>query len=117
MERKPIPKKLNSKIVDNLRPISLLPLPGQLFKKIIHRRMYTYLETNMLLSERQGGFRKNLHTSQTVLELVNYVNKGINAFNLPSIAVFADLSKAFDSIDRSILLKKLPLYGFTGTLP
>lgn len=61
--------------------------------------MYSYLETNMLLSNRQGGFRKNMDTNQTITELVNNVNNGFNESNLPSIAVFADLSKAFYSID------------------
>lgn len=111
------PKKV--KILNLLAIFALFhyyPCQVNFLKKIIHRRMYNYLETNLLLSNRQGGFRRNLDTSQTVLGLVNYVNKGLHVSNLPSIAVFADLSKAFDSIDRNILLKKLPFYGFSGNL-
>lgn len=103
----PIPKKSNPKYLNNLRPISLIPLPGKLLERIIHKRLYVYLESNSLLTDRQGGFHKEMDTSNTIMELVNYVNSG---FNLTSpeycISAFADLSKAFDSIDRVLLVKR-----------
>lgn len=103
----PIPKKQNPKYLNNLRPISLIPLPGKLLERIIHKHLYLYLESNLLLNDRQGGFRKEMNTSYTIMELVNYVNTGFNT-NVPEscISAFADLSKAFDSIDRDIFIKR-----------
>lgn len=45
----PIPKNNNPLYLNNLRPISLIPLPGKLFEKIIHSRLSGYFETNNLL--------------------------------------------------------------------
>lgn len=67
----PIPKKQNPKYLNNLRPISLIPLPGKLLERIIHKHLYLYLESNLLLNDRQGGFRKEMDTSYTIMELVN----------------------------------------------
>lgn len=54
----PIPKKGNSKELKHLRPISILPLPGKILKKILNIRLMAYLEFEKLLAVEQGGFRK-----------------------------------------------------------
>lgn len=49
-----------AKDVDNLRPISLLPVTGKIFwEKIINARLTDHMEMNGLYFDRQGGFRKN----------------------------------------------------------
>lgn len=50
------------------------------------------------------------------LDLVNYVSPGFNEDKTSYIAAFADLSKAFDSVDRGSLLKKMFLYGIVTVL-
>lgn len=100
--------------LNNLRPILLVPLPGKLFEKILHSRLSGYFESNNLLCIEQGGFRKSLDTSQTVYDLVNYINTGFDLNNSQCLAAFADLAKAFDSLDRTLLLKKLNMYGIRG---
>lgn len=112
----PIPKKQNVRLVENLRPITLLPLPGKILEKIIHKHMYFYLENCNLICPQQGGFRPGRDTIQTVLELTNYVHEGFNDNSSHAMAVFVDLAKAFDSIDRTILVKKLESFGFSGKL-
>ena len=52
----PLPKAGNSNLVSNYRPISLLPLISKLIEKIIHKRIYQYLDDFDLLDHRQGGF-------------------------------------------------------------
>lgn len=110
----PIPKNSNPLYLNNLRPISLLPLPGKLFEKIIHTRLSNYFENNSLFCKNQGGFRRGMDTTHTIYELVDYVNNGFNLKKNFCLAAFADLAKAFDSLDRSLLLKKLYLYGIRG---
>ena len=52
----PIPKVAKIKGPENLRPISLLPIPGKLLEHLIYSQLDTFLEQNNLLTEFQNGF-------------------------------------------------------------
>ena len=56
-------------IVSNYRPVSLLPLPSKIVEKIIHNRISKHLDALHLLDEKQGGFRKNHFTINTIANL------------------------------------------------
>ena len=60
------------------------------------------------------GFRSNHSCEQAVSELLGAVLKGQEK-NENTAAIFLDLSKAFDTLDHSILFNKLELYGIRGT--
>lgn len=81
-------KKPNAKLLNDLRPIALIPLPG--------------------------GFRNGRDTCQTIFNLVDYTYAEFNKNAEYCIAAFSDLAKAFDTMDRTLLLKKLKFYGITG---
>ena len=49
----PIYKKENKKLVKNYKPISLLPICGKIFEKIIFNHLYSYLNSNNLLTKNQ----------------------------------------------------------------
>ena len=42
----------------NYRPISLLPVPGKILEKIVHKVISNHLEANDLLTKFQAGFVK-----------------------------------------------------------
>ncbi len=55
-------------------------------------------------------FRRAHSTELAALELVDRIGKELDKRNTP-ISIFLDLSKAFDTLDHSILIKKLQYYG------
>ena len=68
---------------------------------------------NQILSPNQHGFRENCSTMSALLSFLNYVYKNIDE-GKKAMAVFVDLSKAFDCVDHAILLKKVECYGLRG---
>ena len=98
----------------NYRPISLLITLSKLLEKIMYRRLYSYLECNNILYNSQYGFRSRRSCEQAITELVGYILQSKNR-NEHCASIFLDLSKAFDTLDHSILLQKLERYGIRGT--
>ena len=102
----PIPKNGNLNEVGNYRPISLLPIPGKILEKIVHRQIEFHLEENQILDEHQYGFRKNCSTIQAIAELTNSIHTGFNN-GKKTVALFIDFKKAFDCVQHPILMHKL----------
>ena len=100
-------------IMDNYRPVSLLTATSKVFEKVVFTQLYEYFDKNYLFYSNQYGFRKLHSTELAGLELTDRILKDIDERNV-SLAIFMDLSKAFDTLDHQILLKKLHNYGITG---
>ena len=67
-----------------------------------------------MLYPKQVGFQKGHSTDHTLLQLVDQIQESFER-NEYTIGVFIDLSKAFDTVDHNILLKKLEIYGISDT--
>lgn len=108
---RPIPKISNPTQVSELRPISLLPIVSKILEKVVHDQVMRYCEENGILPVRQSGFRKSHSTSTALLDVVDNILEAQDAGS-GSILVLLDFSRAFDSINISLLLSKLAFYGF-----
>ena len=109
----PIFKNGNPLSLDNYRPISLLSAFSKVLEKIICNRLVVFLEANNLINKNQFGFRKKHSTSHPIIHLLNKVTEASNKRKV-SLAIFCDLRKAFDTVDKEILLKKMQKCGITN---
>ena len=102
----PLYKSKEHCLVTNYRPISLLVTISKLLEKIIYTRTYTFLTNTNQLYKGQYGFRSGHSCQHAVSELIGNIQKNLEQDKI-SVGVFIDLSKAFDTLDHHILLKKL----------
>ena len=68
---------------------------------------------NNLFAIQQYGFRSGHSTELAALHLIDYLTKQMDVGEIP-INIYIDLSKAFDTLDHTILLAKLRYYGIRG---
>ena len=103
----PVFKGEDEQLVQNYHPISVLPF---FFKKIEATYVIEFLEDNSVFYNYQFGFRKSNSTSHAIITLVERVSKALDMGKYV-VGVFLDLKKAFDTVDHTILLRKLEQYG------
>ena len=109
----PLYKKDDHLIMDNYRPVSLLTSISKIFEKIVHKQLSKYFKDNKLFYKSQYGFREEHSTELASMELIDRVMSSIEKKHSP-LAIYMDLSKAFDTLDHKILLRKLEYYGIKG---
>ena len=108
-----MPKNGDRELVTNYRPVSIPPVVSKVFELLIHHQLYHYHDSNNLLSSAQFGFRPRHNTQDVLLKSVDDWKMALDRNEFVA-TVMIDLSKAFDTIDHSLLLNKLEVYGVRG---
>ena len=98
-----LPKVANANQPGDLRPISLLPLPGKILKHFIHDSMQDYLDENNLISKFQNGFRQDHSTQQTIFRYTTDLLLKHNN-NETLLSVYIDFKKAVDTVNHRNLI-------------
>ena len=98
--------KRDSKLdYSNYRPISLLSNIGKILEKLMHKRLYKFLNNNNIIYNLQFGFRQQYSTSHALINITEIIRKALDDGNIGS-EVFVDLQNAFNTVYHQILLAK-----------
>ena len=111
----PIHKAGASTEVANYRPISLLPILSKIFERLLRSRLLEYFNENNVLCKHQFGFRSGHDTSDAILEFLNHCYSSLDC-RKHLLAIYIDLSRAFDTLDHCFLLGKLDHIGVRGSV-
>ena len=98
---------------NNYRPISLLMTISKVLEKIVYQRTYSFMESTGQIYNSQYGFRSQHSCESAVAELTSEIVKGLQN-GMYTVALFLDLSKAFDTLEHKVLLDKVYRYGIRG---
>ena len=109
----PLYKEKSRLDAGNYQPISLLITLSKILEKILYARTYNFLNDNNQIYYSNYGFRAKHSCENVISELVGQIIKNQQQ-NKYTAALFLDLSKAFDTLDHKLLLKKLEIYGIRG---
>ena len=89
---------------NNFRPISFLPIPAKIFKKLVHDQVLEFMKETKNFSDRQFGFKKAVFIA--VLDVSEYILEQLGNKKFVG-AVLDDLKNTFETVDHKILLENL----------
>ena len=109
----PLFKSKERDLASNYRPISLLIVISKLLERIVYKRTFQFVTETGELYDSQYRFRKNHSCNDAISELLGEILHTLEN-NKHTVAIFIDLSKAFDTLQHLVILKKLACYGIRG---
>ena len=111
---KPIFKKGLENDTNNFRGLAIGSSLGKLYSHILLNRLMIYIKDNNLISSNQIGFMKNAKTSDHIFLLQTIIEKVVKKNKKKLFAAFIDFKKAYDTVDRKKLIKRLKTLGMNG---
>ena len=111
----PVFKKRGKQLLKNYRPISLLPITGKVFERLLYNQMFEFFIRNDLISQNQSGFKPGDSCINQCLAITHEICKSFDV-SLDVRAVFLDISKAFNKVWNQVLLYKLKQSCILGNL-
>jgi hypothetical protein len=114
---KPLPKNslADPRVPLEYRGISLLSTVYKLFTSVLNSRLIDVAELYDLYADEQNGFRKERSCADHIFSLSSII-RNRKRDGLQTYVAFVDFEKAFDRVDRNLLLFKLQSMGFGGKM-
>ena len=106
----PIFKSGNKHLVQNYRPISLLPCLSKVLEKLIKSRLLKFLTKHTILYDLQYGFREKHSVLHALLDVTSFSYDAIQNKQTTALLLM-DFTKAFDTVSHEILKHKLYYYA------
>ena len=107
----PIPKIQLPVELKDYRPVSILPILSKIYERVALEQITNFIEKKLIYNHYQSSYRKNHSTATLLAKLRDDIKEAIKASEI-TLAVFTDYSKAFDTIDFSVLIKKMYTVNF-----
>ena len=99
---------------ENYRPISVIGHIAKIIEQLIGRQLISYLEEHQFISSDQSTYLKRHSTQTSLHRVIDDFLENVNDDMITGVC-FLDISKCFDTIDHSLLLQKLCMYGIKET--
>ena len=111
----PVHKKGDKQILNNCRPVSLLPICGKVFECLIYNSLFEYLIENDLISPNQSGFKTGDSCTNQLISITHEIHQSFDdGFEVRG--VFLDVSEAFNKVWHNGFIYKLNQNGVAGDL-
>ena len=89
--------------VNSYRPVSVLPVFSKIYEKVVHKRLYDYIVLHNILYDNQFEFREKHSSYMALLTLIDHLSEALGRCEAV-IGLFLEFSRAFDTVDHTILL-------------
>ena len=108
-------KQGDSEITSKYRPITLLPIFSNLYEKVMHKRLHSFVTSNNIIHALQFGFQEKHSVDHALISLTEAIQSMLDNKKY-GCGIFLDLQKAFDAVNHTILLSKQEHYGIRGNV-
>ena len=105
-----LPKKEETSIPKNYRPIACLPTTFKILTSVITDRLYSHLEKETIVTSEQRGGKKDCYGCKDQLMINNTILENCKKRKKNLSTAWIDYKKAFDSVPHSWILKCLQMY-------
>ena len=100
-------------LVKNYRPVSLLPIFGKKFEKVVYNSLFNYFQSNRLFTSCQSG---SLPGDSYIASTIHEIQTALDENPTVDVRGVLDISKAFDKVWHDGIIFKFKAYGVEGDL-
>lgn len=111
----PVRKVRNTVKIEEFRPINTLPSIAKILERAVYNQISEHVTKYKIIEKYQSGYRSGHSCEMAVQCLLNDWKNARDADNV-IVVVFLDFKRAFETICRERLIKKLEMYGFKGNV-